>query len=67
MAIPRTGALGAAALGSLQLGAPLVWRSAAAVTAAVRSTLSEPSAPRSAVSASGVRSTISAATVKGGV
>lgn len=67
MAIPRTGALGAAALGSLSLGAPLVWQTATPPTGRIRSAVSDPSAPKSAVSATGVRSSISAASVRGGV
>lgn len=67
MAIPRTGSLGAAALGSLWLGAPAVWTTAQPTTGRIRSAVSSPSAPQSAVAASGIRSTVSAASVKGGV
>jgi hypothetical protein len=83
MAIPRTGVLGAAALGSLVLGAPLAWMLPAPPTDHVMSALGGASAgssiaaagvaatdsgtgPRSSVVPGGIRSGISAATVKGG-
>jgi hypothetical protein len=65
MAIPRTGVLGAAALGSLWLGAPLLWQTAA-TTQHAHSALSD-AKPGSVLSAQKPRSTITAATPQGRV
>lgn len=67
MAIPRTGQLGTAALGSLWLGAPALWATNPPSTTHATSALSEVSAPRAALSAAKAISAISAATAKGGV
>ena len=66
MAIPRTGQLGAAALGSLWLGAPAIWEGVTPPTVRVRSAVSA-AGRTSAISAPGAKSSVSAATVKGGI
>ena len=67
VAVPRSGLLGVASLGSLLLGAPAIWGTAPAPTTIhARSAISD-AGKTSAISAAGARSAISAASVKGGI
>lgn len=67
MAIPRTGQLGTAALGSLWLGAPPIWAVIVPPTTVHARSALTAAGSRSVISASGARGSISAATVKGGI
>ena len=66
MSIPRTGVLGAAALGSLWLGATAIWLTGLPSTQHARSAVSD-AKPGSALSARKPRSTITAAAPQGRV
>ncbi len=67
MAVPRTGVLGTARLGSLVLAAPANWGAVIPPdTTHVRSAIAGASA-RGAIAPAGARSSISAASVKGGI